>query len=309
MSINPSIGLDQQSASQPRWRSYIQLCKPKVVALIVYTAVIGMLLAAPGFPPWRILVFATLGIGLAAASGAAINHWVDRHIDAVMARTRRRPLPTGNLHATNALYFAMSLGVAGLLILAIEINALTAALTAASLIGYAIIYTVYLKRTTPYNIVLGGAAGAAPPLLGWVAVTGTIDLQAVILFLIIFWWTPPHFWALAIRRKDEYARAGIPMLPVTHGVDHTKLQIVFYVLVLVAVSVMPAIIGMSGLVYLAGAIPLGAIYVWHAANLYRDPNNDHAMKAFRYSIVYLSSLFALLLMDHYVSAIRESLSI
>lgn len=261
-----------------------------------------MLLATPGFPDWQTLLFATLGIGMAAASGAAINHWVDRRIDAMMARTHRRPLPSGNVAPTNAIVFAILLGGVGLLILAMKVNVLTAVLTAISLIGYAVIYTVYLKPATPYNIVLGGAAGAAPPLIGWVAVTGTLDLPALILFGIVFMWTPPHFWALAIPRREEYARAGIPMLPVTHGVVHTKLQILIYVVILVAISTLPAAIGMSGTIYLLGAIMLGLAYIWHAAKLYRDADNRHAMKAFRYSIVYLMSLFTVLLVDHYMSA-------
>jgi len=288
----------------PSWTQYYNLTKPKVVYLIVFTAMVGMLLAADGLVPWPIFVFGLLGIGLAAASGAAINHVVDEHIDRIMERTRKRPLVSGSLDQKNALIFALTLGGCGIAILAVFVNVLTAILTFFSLVGYALIYTMYLKRATPQNIVLGGAAGAAPPLLGWTAVTGEVQTEALLLFLIIFIWTPPHFWALAIRRREEYAKAEIPMLPVTHGVDFTKIQILLYTILLFIVTLMPFIIQMSGLIYLSGAIALGVGFLYYAIKLYRDPEpNVVAMKTFGYSIFYLSLLFAFLLVDHYARII------
>jgi protoheme IX farnesyltransferase len=282
------------------WSHYYSLTKPKVVYLIVFTAMVGMLLAADGAVPLDIFVFGLLGIGLAAASGAAINHVVDEHIDRIMERTRNRPLVSGEVDQKSALIFALSIGTLGIAMLVIFVNLLTAVLTFFSLVGYALIYTMYLKRATPQNIVLGGAAGAAPPLLGWTAVTGTVDTEALLLFLIIFVWTPPHFWALAIRRREEYAKANIPMLPVTHGVNFTKIQILLYTVLLVVVTMMPFIVQMSGLIYLAGAVALGIGFLYYAIRLYRDPNPDViAMKTFGYSIFYLSLLFAFLLVDHY----------
>ncbi len=282
------------------WTQYWSLTKPKVVYLIVFTALVGMLLASEGAVPLDILIFGLLGIGLAAASGAAINHVVDHHIDTIMERTKGRPLPTGSLNTRDALAFALGIGALGLTMLALFVNTLTAVLTFFSLVGYALIYTMYLKRATPQNIVLGGAAGAAPPLLGWTAVTGQVETEALLLFLIIFIWTPPHFWALAIRRKDEYARAKIPMLPVTHGVDFTKIQILLYTILLFLVTLVPFLIHMSGLIYLAGAISLGAGFLYYAIRLYRDQTpNKIAMKTFGYSIFYLSVLFGFLLVDHY----------
>ncbi len=282
------------------WTQYWNLTKPKVVFLIVFTALVGMLLAADGAIPLDILVFGLTGIGLAAASGAAINHVVDQHIDAVMERTKGRPLPTGNLNQAQALLFAISIGATGIIMLVAFVNVLTAVLTFFSLVGYALIYTMYLKRATPQNIVLGGAAGAAPPLLGWTAVTGQVETEALLLFLIIFIWTPPHFWALAIRRKDEYAKAEIPMLPVTHGVNFTKIQILLYTILLFLVTLVPFLIQMSGVIYLAGAISLGIGFLYYAIKLYRDKKpNRIAMKTFGYSIFYLSLLFGFLLADHY----------
>jgi protoheme IX farnesyltransferase len=282
------------------WSQYYSLTKPKVVYLIVFTAMVGMLLAADGAVSLDIFVFGLLGIGLAAASGAAINHVVDEHIDRIMERTRNRPLVSGDIDQKSALIFALSIGALGIAMLVIFVNLLTAILTFFSLVGYALIYTMYLKRATPQNIVLGGAAGAAPPLLGWTAVTGTVDTEALLLFLIIFVWTPPHFWALAIRRREEYAKAGIPMLPVTHGVHFTKIQILLYTVLLVVVTMMPFIVQMSGLIYLAGAIALGVGFLYYAIRLYRAPQPDAiAMKTFSYSIFYLSLLFAFLLVDHY----------
>jgi len=282
------------------WRSYYELCKPKVVYLIVFTGFVGMLLAEHGgLPAWDILIAANLGIGLAAASGAALNHMIDQRIDALMHRTEKRPLPSGRLDTLHVFLFAVSLGLIAMAILLAFVNVLTAVLTFIALIGYAVIYTVFLKRNTPQNIVLGGAAGAAPPLLGWTAVTGEVATEAVLLFLIIFVWTPPHFWALAIRRRKEYAKAGIPMLPVTHGVPFTKEQILLYTLLLFTVSLMPAVIHMSGLIYLSGAISLGIGFIYYAYRLYRDSSDALAMKTFGYSIFYLSLLFAFLLVDHY----------
>ena len=267
--------------------------------LIIFTAVVGMLLAMPGALPIAKVIYATLGIGLAAASGAAINQLVEQRIDAIMARTRNRPLPQGGLNTRNALIFALALCAISMVILVFKVNTLTALLTFISLIGYAVIYTMFLKPATPQNIVLGGAAGAAPPLLGWVAMTGEVSSEALLLFLIIFIWTPPHFWALAIRRREEYASVGIPMLPVTHGVPFTKLQILLYTILLLAVSVLPFVIHMSGLIYLAGAIALGLGFIWQAFVLYRSDTDDHAMKTFGFSIFYLSVLFGFFLLDHY----------
>ena len=286
--------------TQASWSQYYSLTKPKVVYLIVFTAMVGMLLAADGTVPLDIFVFGLLGIGLAAASGAAINHVVDEHIDRIMERTRNRPLVSGEVDQKSALIFALSIGALGIAMLVIFVNLLTAVLTFFALVGYALIYTMYLKRATPQNIVLGGAAGAAPPLLGWTAVTGTVDTEALLLFLIIFVWTPPHFWALAIRRREEYAKADIPMLPVTHGVNFTKIQILLYTVLLVVVTMMPFVVQMSGLIYLAGAVALGIGFLYYAIKLYRDPQPDViAMKTFGYSIFYLSLLFAFLLVDHY----------
>jgi protoheme IX farnesyltransferase len=282
------------------WSQYYSLTKPKVVFLIVFTAMVGMLLAADGAVPLDIFVFGLLGIGLAASSGAAINHVVDEHIDRIMERTRNRPMASGELDQKSALIFALGIGALGITLLVIFVNTLTAVLTFFSLVGYALIYTMYLKRATPQNIVLGGAAGAAPPLLGWTAVTGHVETEALLLFLIIFIWTPPHFWALAIRRREEYAKAGIPMLPVTHGVNFTKIQILLYTILLFLVTLMPFLIQMSGLIYLAGAVSLGLGFLYYAIRLYRDENpNVIAMKTFGYSIFYLSLLFAFLLADHY----------
>jgi len=288
-----------------QWRDYLALCKLKVVALIVFTAVVGMFLATPRMVPLDVLFFATLGIGLAAASAAAINHVVDSEVDARMARTRNRPLPSGQLNPRNSLFFALFLGVLAMFILVVFVNTLTAALTFVSLIGYAVIYTMYLKRATPQNIVIGGAAGAAPPVLGWTAVTGQLDPHALLLFLIIFTWTPPHFWALAIHRRAEYADVDIPMLPVTHGVPFTRLQVLLYTILLLVVSVLPFVTHMSGLLYLVGALLLGAGFLRHAVRLMRT--DSIAMKTFGYSIFYLMGIFALLLVDHYVPVIQAHL--
>jgi protoheme IX farnesyltransferase len=284
----------------PRWRSYLALTKPRVVALIVLTAVVGSLLATPGLPPLDLLLFGNLGIALAAASAATLNQLLDARIDARMARTRTRPLPTGNLTETHALRFAIVIGVLSMLVLWLLVNPLTAVLTFASLIGYAIIYTLWLKRATPQNIVIGGAAGAAPPVLGWAAITNTIDPHALLLFLIIFAWTPPHFWALAIARRDDYAKVDIPMLPVTHGVEFTRLQVLLYTIILVLVTLLPWLTGMSGLIYLVVALGLNAAFLAYAVKLKRSTARELPMQVFRFSVKYLMWLFLALLVDHYL---------
>lgn len=280
--------------------SFYELCKPRVVMLLVFTAVIGMFLATPGMVPWEPLVFGTIGIGLASASAAAINQVVDQKIDKEMRRTEARPLPTGNISRFQALFFAITLGVLAMLILTFLVNGLTAWLTFLSLIGYAVIYTMYLKHATPQNIVIGGAAGAAPPVLGWVAVTGSVDPNSLLLFLIIFTWTPPHFWALAIHRRDEYAKADVPMLPVTHGIEYTRLQVLLYTIIMVAVTLLPFATGMSHLIYLAGVLILNAIFLYYAIKMQSGKDETIPIKTFSYSILYLMLLFALLLIDHYL---------
>lgn len=282
------------------WRDYLELCKPRVVALMLLTVLVGMYLAAPGWIPVDRLLVTLTGIALCAGSAAAINHLVDRRIDAIMARTRNRPLVHGRLSSLQAFYFALIIGLTGLTILMVFVNKLTALLTLISLMGYAGVYTGYLKRATPQNIVIGGLAGAAPPLLGWTAVTNQLDPQALLLVLIIFTWTPPHFWALAIYRLDDYAQAEIPMLPVTHGVEFTKLNIVLYTILLLVVSVLPFVVGMSGWLYLAGALGLGGRFMYWALALYHRQEARIAMLTFRYSIIYLMGLFVFLLVDHYL---------
>ena len=281
------------------WRDYVALCKPKVVALIVFTAIAGMLLATPGMVPWDALVLGTLGIGGAAAAGAAVNHLVDRRIDALMARTSGRPLPSGKVDTVSAAVFAGALCIVSMALLVWGVNVLTAALTFASLVGYAVIYSLFLKRATPQNIVIGGAAGAMPPVLGWTAVTGAVDPHALLLFLIIFAWTPPHFWALAIHRHREYADADIPMLPVTHGVDFTRLHVLLYTVILCVVSLLPFATRMSGAIYLVVATVLGAGFLVYAVALYRRRDEGLPMRTFGYSIYYLLGIFAGLLVDHY----------
>ncbi|AGA34655.1 Heme O synthase, protoheme IX farnesyltransferase COX10-CtaB [Thioalkalivibrio nitratireducens DSM 14787] len=282
------------------WRDYLALCKPKVVAVMLFTAWVGMLLAAPGSVPWQALVFGTLGIGLMAGSAAALNHVLDRHADALMDRTRGRPLPSGHLGMEHGLVFAGVIGLSGFLILVLLVNGVTATLTLFSLVGYAVVYTVFLKRATPQNIVIGGAAGAMPPLLGWTAVTGQVEPLALVLFLIVFTWTPPHFWALAIYRKDDYARVGIPMLPVTHGEDFTRLQILLYTVLLLAVTLLPAGMGISGWLYLLAALVLGGGFLYHAVMLLVTRSHQRAIRTFLYSIFYLLALFAALLADRYL---------
>jgi len=297
-----------QSTARPAvMRQYWTLTKPRVVALIVFTALVGMFLAIDGLPDARearVGLLGLLGIWLAAASAAAINHVLDARIDALMARTVDRPLPTGGLTARQALVFALTLGAASMLLLALFVNVICAVLTFVSLIGYAVVYTGWLKRATPQNIVIGGIAGAAPPLLGWSAITGMTDAwgwaHALILVLIIFVWTPPHFWALAIFRREDYARAMVPMLPVTHGVVYTRWQILLYTVLLFAVTMLPYAVGMSGLFYLGGAVVLGAVFLWHAWRLLDPPDEFFAMRTFNYSVVYLMALFAFLLLDHWL---------
>ncbi|MEJ2576588.1 MAG: heme o synthase [Gammaproteobacteria bacterium] len=282
------------------WRDYLELCKPKVVALIVFTALVGMLLAAPGVVPLDSFAFGLLGIALASGSAAAVNHVVDQKIDAIMGRTKGRPLPQGAVGSADALLFAVVIGALAMFLLVAFVNVLTAVLTFMSLIGYAVVYTMFLKRATPQNIVIGGAAGAAPPLLGWCAVTGSVDPGALLLFLIIFTWTPPHFWALAIHRSEEYAKVGMPMLPVTHGHAFTRVQILFYTVLLLLVTLLPYGYGMSGGFYLGGALVLGLGFLYYAVRLYQADDERMPMKTFGYSIVYLMALFVFLLIDHYV---------
>ena len=282
-----------------RARQFLALTKPRVVTLIVFTAVIGMFLASPGWPPLNAVLFGTLGIALVAGAAAAINCLVEQKIDAVMARTRGRPLPRGEITSLQTLGFACVVGVAGLASLYVKVNALTMWLTLATFVGYAVIYTVLLKPATPQNIVIGGAAGAMPPVLGWAAVANDVAPEALLLFLIIFVWTPPHFWALALYRSKEYAKAGLPMLPVTHGSEYTRLQIGLYTAALFAVTLLPFAIRMSGALYLVAAVALGAIFMGYAVALYRRYSDALARRTFRYSIVYLAALFSALLIDHY----------
>ena len=282
-------------------RSYYHLCKPNVVFMMLITSLIGSLLAtnSSNFNPLLILI-SLIGIGLCAASAAAINQVVDQKVDANMSRTSERPIPQGEISSSKAISFAIVIGLIGYAILYRYVNALTAYLTIASLIGYAIIYTVFLKRATPQNIVIGGLAGAAPPLLGWSSITGSIDPNALLLVLIIFAWTPPHFWALAIHRKDEYAKENIPMLPVTHGISFTKLQIILYTIIMLLVSLFPYFVMMSGAFYLVSALVLGLIFLWYAFSLYVDDSNSLAMPTFQYSIYYIFLIFLALLIDHFM---------
>ena len=282
------------------WRDYIELCKPRVVLLMLLTVVVGMYLATPGWIDLSLVGFTLLGVGLCAGSAAAINHLVDRHIDSIMARTKKRPVAHGRISVSQALWFAVIIGVLGLAVLIVFVNKLTALLTFITLIGYAGVYTGYLKRATPQNIVIGGLAGAAPPLLGWTAVTNQLDPQALSLVLIIFTWTPPHFWALAIYRFEEYKHAKIPMLPVTHGIQFTKLNIYLYTILLLVVSILPFIVGMSGIVYLIAALILGLRFLYWAHRLYQTEKAVVAMQTFRFSIGYLMLLFVFLLLDHYL---------
>ena len=289
-------GLDRLA----KWRGYVQLTKPKVVALITFTSLAGTLLASPALPRWNVLLWSTLGVALASGCAASINHVIDRRIDAKMARTCSRPLPAGLLTQRNALTLAAVLGATAMLILGWLINVMTATLTLLSLIGYAVIYTAWLKRATPQNIVIGGAAGAAPPVLGWVSVTNSIDPNALILFLIIFLWTPPHFWALAIARRDDYARAGIPMLPVVHGVEYTQRRVLAYTILLALATLVPFLIRMSGIIYLLAALVLNARFLYYALALHLNGGKQLPMRVFKFSVSYLMWLFAALLIDHYL---------
>jgi protoheme IX farnesyltransferase len=282
------------------WKNYLTLCKPNVVAEMLFTAVVGMLLAVPGMPEMQPFIYGLIGIAMAASSAAAINHFIDRKADAQMARTEKRPLPMGELNAFNVLSFALVLGVSAMLILVFLVNTLTAILTFLSLFGYAIIYTLYLKRATPQNIVIGGLFGATPPLLGWCAMTGEVSADSLLLALIVFVWTPPHFWALAIARREEYAKVNIPMLPVTHGVEFTRLQILLYTILLLLVTLLPYLTGMTGLIYGVSALLLDLGFIYYALLMMRNKDNKTAMKTFVYSIVYITLLFAALLIDHYL---------
>lgn len=283
----------------PLWQDYLELTKPRVVALMIITALIGMCMAVPGWVPWQPLVLGNLGIALCAGAAAAINHIVDERIDQQMARTQSRPVATGRITQRDAIVFAAALALLGVGVLVVWVNVLTAVLTVASLIGYAFIYTMFLKRATPQNIVIGGLAGAAPPLLGWTAVTGEIHGHALLLVLIIFAWTPPHFWALAIHRREEYASVGIPMLPVTHGVGFTALHILLYTIIMFLITLMPFATHMSGPLYLAGAVVLGLIFLYWSIEIMRGRNVNAPMKTFQYSITYLLVLFIIMLVDHW----------
>lgn len=298
----------EKELDQPLWRDYLELCKPNVVALMALTVVVGMLLAVPGMVPLDILLLGNLGIGLCAASAAVINHVVDKKIDLLMKRTENRPVAQGRLKDSHALLFSGVIGLLGMWILIFYVNKLTAWLTLGSLIGYALIYTCFLKRATPQNIVIGGLAGAAPPLLGWTAVTNEIHGHALLLVLIIFAWTPPHFWALAIHRKDDYAKVGVPMLPVTHGDKYTRLHILLYTIILFVVSVLPFATKMFGLLYLLGAVILGLGFLYWAVVMLTNKDPQAPMQTFRYSIIYLMALFIIMLADHYILPIDERLN-
>ena len=286
--------------TMPKWRAYYDLTKPRVVALLVLTAVVGMSLSVPGGLPWQLFIPAMLGIGLLSSAAAAINHIVDEKIDAVMGRTHNRPLPEGRVTTNNAIVFACSLAVLGFVLLMVFVNSLTAYLTLAGLVGYSFVYTLYLKRATPQNITIGGLAGAIPPLLGWTAMTNQVDPNALLLVLIIFTWTPPHFWALAIHRKNEYAKVNIPMLPVTHGVSFTKTQILLYTVLLLIVCLLPYLVGMSNWLYLIGAVSLNLIFFAYAWKLKFYADENTAMETFKFSIIHLMLLFVILLLDHYL---------
>jgi len=291
-----------ETTQNASWKDYLELTKPKVVLMILITAVVGMFMATPGMVPWNILIITTVGIGFAAGGAAVVNHVVDQKIDAIMARTLKRPIAAGKINDRNAIIFATILSVSSMLMLYFFINPLTAVLTLLGLVGYAFVYTMYLKRATPQNIVIGGLSGAIPPLLGWTAVdgyTGTIHPHALLLVLIVFVWTPPHFWALAIFRKDEYAKADIPMLPVTHGIDFTKTSIILYTLLLLFAGLLPYLTRMSGLVYLISSSILGLIFLGYAIKLKMSDNRKIAMDTFKYSIHYLLLMFIALLVDHY----------
>lgn len=298
--MSKSIAVVHTASASSRWHIYLTLTKPKVVALMLLTALVGMCLAQPGLMPLKAAVLGLSGIGLMAGSAAAFNHLIDRRIDAMMARTYKRPLPSGEIQASRVMLFALSLGACGFAILYWGVNGLTAWLTFASLLGYAVVYTLYLKRATSQNIVIAGLAGAMPPLLGWTSVTGELHANAWLLVMIIFIWTPPHFWALAIHRRDDYAKADIPMLPVTHGVEYTKTSILLYTFLLALVCLLPVLVGMSGVIYFAASSVLSAGFIYSAWALKYDPDNSSAMNTFKYSIYHLMMLFIALLLDHYL---------
>lgn len=298
--MSKSIAAVHTASVVSRWHIYLTLTKPKVVALMLLTALVGMCLAQPGLMPFKAAVLGLSGIGLMAGSAAALNHLIDRRIDAMMARTYKRPLPSGEIQASCVMLFAFALGIVGFAILYWGVNGLTAWLTFASLLGYAVVYTLYLKRATPQNIVIAGLAGAMPPLLGWTSVTGELHANAWLLVMIIFIWTPPHFWALAIHRKDDYAKADIPMLPVTHGVEYTKTSILLYTFLLALVCVLPVLVGMSGVIYFAASSVLSLGFIYSAWALKYDPENSSAINTFKYSIYHLMMLFIALLLDHYL---------
>ncbi|CAH0992987.1 Protoheme IX farnesyltransferase [Sinobacterium norvegicum] len=290
--------LEQVQPLKQTVADYLELCKPKVVLLLVLTSLIGMYMAVPGSVPWQIVFFGNIGIGLCAGSAAVINHVVDNRIDSIMKRTDKRPVAKGRVSPKNAIIFALTVGSIGMIMLFTMVNALTAWLTFASLIGYAVVYTMFLKHATPQNIVIGGLAGAAPPLLGWVAVTNSIDGHGLLLVLIVFAWTPPHFWALAIARYEDYAKADVPMLPVTHGIAYTRLHVLLYTLILQVVTLLPFVTGLSGPLYLAAAVVLGFIFLYYAIVLYIGKDRKIPMATFRYSIIYLMALFIIMLIDH-----------
>ncbi|MCH1491817.1 MAG: heme o synthase [Luminiphilus sp.] len=291
---------ESSAYATPLWQDYLELTKPRVVALMILTALIGMCMAVPGLVPWKPLVLGNLGIALCAGAAAAINHIVDERIDQQMARTQSRPVATGRISQQEATLFAAVLAALGVAVLVLWVNVLTAVLTVASLIGYAFIYTMFLKRATPQNIVIGGLAGAAPPLLGWTAVTGEIHGHALLLVLIIFAWTPPHFWALAIHRREEYASVGIPMLPVTHGTQFTALHILLYTIIMFLITLLPFATRMSGALYLAGALVLGSIFLYWSIAIMRGRNDNAPMETFKFSITYLLLLFVVMLADHWL---------
>lgn len=301
--------MTELTLAAPSWRDYYEMTKPKVVLLMLLCAVVGMFLAVPGMVPLSALVFGTIGIALVAASAAAVNHIADSEIDARMARTEARPVATGRVSTAQGLTFAAAIGIVGFLILYTLVNPLTAWLNAASWVGYGLVYTLFLKRATPQNIVIGGLFGAAPPLFGWTAVTGTVDPGALLLVLIIFAWTPPHFWALALERKEEYASVNVPMLPVTHGEAFTRLHIFFYTVIMFLSTLLPFAIGMFGFLYLAGAVALGAVFLYWAVVLLRNRNPRAPMEMFRYSIIYLMLLFLVMLVDHYVTLVPVAVSV
>lgn len=294
-----SRAISNQYSESVSWRDYLELTKPRVVMLLMLTAIVGMFMATPGMVPLDVLLLGSAGMAFAMAAAAAVNHVVDQRIDSIMARTENRPIARGKISSQRAIAFAAVLSVASMFILSFFINPLTAFLTLFGIVGYAFIYTMYLKRATPQNIVIGGLAGAIPPLLGWTAVTNSVDPHSLLLVLIVFIWTPPHFWALAIHRRDEYARAGIPMLPVTHGIEYTKTSVLHYTVLLALCTLLPYLTGMSGVIYLVSTLILNSVFLYYALKLKYAPNPGTAMKTFGYSIVYLMCLFVALLIDHY----------